>query len=199
MSTSTSRRWTQRTLTLPQERRRGHKTHLLGASLLALAVLAVGGPASATDTAVASPEPVMTCLVPAAIKASPTPVMAISDLVVEVHRAPGCGCCTGWEAYMREQGFTVDSWEDPALSEFKVSSGVPSAAMSCHTAIVDGYIVEGHVPVEAIFDLLEQRPEIDGIALPGMPAGSPGMSGEKTAPFEILAIDEGTTTVFGEY
>ena len=100
---------------------------------------------------------------------------------------------------MQEQGFTIDSWEDPDLSQFKVSSGVPSEAMSCHTAVIDGYIVEGHVPVEAIFDLLEQRPEIDGIALPGMPVGSPGMPGEKAGPFEVLAFVNGTTTVFGEY
>lgn len=100
---------------------------------------------------------------------------------------------------MQDQGFTLESWEDPGLSDFKVSSGVPPSAMSCHTAIVDGYIVEGHVPVEAILDFLDQRPGIDGIALPGMPPGSPGMPGEKTAPFEILAFVDGVTTVFGEY
>ena len=100
---------------------------------------------------------------------------------------------------MGEQGFGVDSWEDPGLTEFKISSGVPLTAMSCHTAIVDGYIVEGHVPVAAIFDPLQQRPDIDGIALPGMPQGSPGMPGEQTAPFEILAIDDGTISVFGSY
>lgn len=126
-------------------------------------------------------------------------VTAIEDMVVEVHRAPNCGCCTGWEAYMIDQGFNVESWEDPGLTDFKVTSGVPMDAMSCHTAIVDGYVVEGHVPVDAILDLLEQRPDIDGIALPGMPQGSPGMPGEQLAPFEILAFDDGLTSVFGAY
>ena len=176
-----------------------HKHYSLGASLLALSVLTMGGPVSATEPAPASAAPAAVSPLPVAIEASAAPVAAIGDIVVEMHSAPGCGCCAGWEAYMTEQGFTVDASEDAALSQFKTDLGIPSSAMSCHTAIIDGYIVEGHVPVEAIFDLLEQRPEIDGIALPGMPAGSPGMPGEKTAPFEILAIDDGTTSVFGEY
>ncbi len=158
----------------------------------------MSGPVSASDTAVASREPV-TASPTLAAAVSPLPVTAVQDLVIEVHRAPGCGCCGGWEAYMGDHGFTIDSWEDPELSQFKVTSGVPSSAMSCHTAMVDGYVVEGHVPVEAILDLLEQRPEIDGIALPGMPPGSPGMPGEKTKPFEILSFVDGVTSVFGEY
>jgi hypothetical protein len=182
-----------------RERSKGHRAYLLGVPLLSLTILAFGGPASATDATAASPAPLAAPASPVAAETSPSPVTAVQDIVIEVHRAPNCGCCTGWEAYIEDQGFAVDSWEDPGLTEFKMTSGVPSTAMSCHTAIVDGYIVEGHVPVEAILDLLEQRPEIDGIALPGMPAGSPGMPGEKTAPFEILAFVDGTTTVFGEY
>jgi hypothetical protein len=147
----------------------------------------------------ASPEPLAAPASPAAAETSSSPVTAVQDIVIEVHRAPNCGCCTGWEAYMIDQGFTVDSWEDPGLTEFKISSGVPMDAMSCHTALVDGYVVEGHVPVEAIYDLLEERPDIDGIALPGMPQGSPGMPGEQVAPFEILAFDDGLTSVFGAY
>ncbi len=168
-------------------------------SIGALAVLAIGGPAAATDIVTASPEPLTTSPAPLAVEAAPAAITAIEDLVVEVHRAPNCGCCTGWEAYMVDQGFTVDSWEDPGLTEFKITSGVPMNAMSCHTAIVDGYVVEGHVPVEAIFDLLEERPEVDGIALPGMPQGSPGMPGEQMAPFEILAFDDGLSSAFGAY
>jgi hypothetical protein len=171
---------------------------MAGASVVALAVLAIGGPVAATEVA-ASPQPLTTSPGPLMVEASPTAVTAIEDLVVEVHRAPNCGCCIGWEAYMIDEGFTVDSWEDPGLTEFKATSGVPMDAMSCHTAIVDGYVVEGHVPVGAILDLLEQRPDIDGIALPGMPQGSPGMPGEQLAPFEILAFDDGVTSVFGDY
>ena len=198
VSTIMLRRQNRRIPMSPRTQLRERKAHVIGASLLAFSMLTIGGPASATQTAVGSPEPVTTSPAPA-LAASPAPVTAVEDILVEVHRAPNCGCCSGWEAYMQEQGFAVDSWEDPALSEFKVSSGVPSTAMSCHTAIVDGYIVEGHVPVAAVFDLLAQRPEIDGIALPGMPAGSPGMPGENTDPFEVLAFVDGITTVFGEY
>jgi hypothetical protein len=172
---------------------------MLGVSLMSLTILAFGGPASATAAAAASPEPLAAPASPVAAETSPSRTIAVQDIVIEVHRAPNCGCCAGWEAYIEDQGFAVDSWEDPGLSEFKMSSGVPSTALSCHTAVVDGYVVEGHVPVEAILDLLEQRPEIDGIALPGMPVGSPGMPGEKAAPFQILAFVDGTTSVFGEY
>jgi hypothetical protein len=85
------------------------------------------------------------------------------------------------------------------LTAIKAEHGVPQAAWSCHTAIIDGYVVEGHVPIEAIDDLLAEHPPIDAIALPGMPAGSPGMPGVKAAPFEILAIEAGTTSTFGSY
>ena len=100
---------------------------------------------------------------------------------------------------MTSHGFTVESIEEADVSAFKEARGAPRDVWSCHTAVIDGYTVEGHVPVEAIEDLLADRPDIDGIALPGMPPGSPGMSGEKAAPFEVLAIDDGTITTFGEY
>jgi hypothetical protein len=85
------------------------------------------------------------------------------------------------------------------MAVIKAERGVPEGAWSCHTAVVAGYVVEGHVPAEAIEALLAQRPPIDGIALPAMPDGSPGMPGVKAAPFEILAIDGGATSVFGAY
>lgn len=131
--------------------------------------------------------------------AEPTPADGVQTALVEVHKSPGCECCAGWETYMASHGYTVESTEEADLSAFKESQGIPRDAWSCHTAVIDGYTVEGHVPVEAIGDLLAERPDIDGIALPGMPPGSPGMPGEKGAPFEVLAIDDGTITTFGEY
>jgi hypothetical protein len=119
--------------------------------------------------------------------------------VIEVYKSPTCTCCHEWEAYLRGRGFTVRSIPTDDMATVKADRGVPKAAWSCHTAIVDGYAIEGHVPVEAIADLLEQRPAIDGIALPAMPPGSPGMPGEKAAPFEILAFDDGVTSTFGSY
>lgn len=131
--------------------------------------------------------------------ARPTSADGILTAVVELHSAPGCDCCAGWEAYMTSHGFTVESTEETDLAAFKEARGVPREAWSCHTAVIDGYTVEGHVPVEAIEDLLTDQPDIDGIALPGMPPGSPGMPSDKEAPFEVLAIDDGTTSSFGRY
>jgi hypothetical protein len=85
------------------------------------------------------------------------------------------------------------------MTAVKDAHDVPSSAWSCHTAIVDGYVVEGHVPVEAIDDLLDAAPLIDGIALAGMPPGSPGMPGTKEGPFQVLTIRSGTTAPFGSY
>ncbi len=119
--------------------------------------------------------------------------------VVEVYKSPTCSCCHEWEAYLRAHGYTVRSIPTVDMEPIKVEWGLPEAARSCHTAVVDGYAIEGHVPVAAIDDLLSRRPAIDGIALPGMPPGSPGMPGVQPAAFEILAIDNGTTTAFGSY
>jgi hypothetical protein len=105
---------------------------------------------------------------------------------------PTCGCCGEYAPYLQSNGHDVEVRHFDDLSEVKARAGVPAEAESCHTTIIDGYVVEGHIPVEAIDKLLRERPAIDGIALPGMPAGSPGMGGSKTAPFEILSINSGT-------
>lgn len=118
---------------------------------------------------------------------------------VELHRSPACSCCHGWEAYMRAAGWTITVVDEPDLDAFRASVGVARDAASCHTAIIDGYAVEGHVPIEAIEDLLAARPAIDGIALPGMPAGSPGMPGPKAAPFEVVTVSDGAIGPFGSY
>jgi hypothetical protein len=119
--------------------------------------------------------------------------------VVEVHRSPGCGCCHEWEAYLRDQGYEVRASDDPDIAAFKASLGVPASSQACHTALIDGYVVEGHVPVAAIEDLLQERPGIDGIALAGMPPGSPGMSGVQQGPFEVVSFAEGGAFAFGSY
>jgi hypothetical protein len=127
-----------------------------------------------------------------------TPAVA-SLTVIDVYKSPTCSCCHEWEAYLRARGYTVNSIPVEDLARVKADHGIPGSAQSCHTAVVGGYVVEGHVPVEAIEDLLADAPAIDGIALPGMPAGSPGMPGDKAAPFEILALDGGDTSAFGSY
>lgn len=100
---------------------------------------------------------------------------------------------------MADHGFTVRSMPTDDMAAMKHQLGMPKDTWSCHTAVIDGYAIEGHVPVEAIEDLLVQRPAIDGIALPGMPPGSPGMPGNKAAPFAVLAVADGATSEFGSY
>ncbi len=119
--------------------------------------------------------------------------------VVDVYKSPTCGCCHEWEAYLQAHGYTVNSIPTQDMAAVKAQRGIPAEAQSCHTAVVGDYAVEGHVPVEAIEDLLAEVPVIDGIALRGMPPGSPGMSGEQAAPFEVLAFDGGDTSAFGRY
>lgn len=130
--------------------------------------------------------------------AAPSP-LAAERPVVEVHRSPTCDCCKGWEEYLKARGYSVRSVISDDVTSLKIELGLPRETWSCHTALVDGYVVEGHVPIEAIEDVLRDRPAIDGIALPGMPPGSPGMGGEKVAPFEILAIEDGEISPYGVY
>lgn len=158
------------------------------------AALVLCGLLLAGCTAAAPPSP------SAWVYGPPAPsAVAVAATVIDVYKSPTCGCCHEWEAYLRARGFDVRPIPTEDMARVKAERGVPEVAFSCHTAVVAGYVVEGHVPVEAIDALLAQRPEIDGIALPAMPAGSPGMPGVKAAPFEILAIADGQTSVFGAY
>jgi hypothetical protein len=129
---------------------------------------------------------------------APTPIVTAAREVT-VYRSPSCSCCHEWEAYMTAHGFTVRSVPMDDMAAVKRERGLPQAAWSCHTAVIDGYVVEGHVPIEAIETMLANRPAIDGIALPGMPAGSPGMAGQREGPLEVLAISDGVTSPFGTY
>jgi hypothetical protein len=106
-------------------------------------------------------------------------VPALAAELATVYRSPSCGCCEEWISYLKSNGFdaTVVSTDD--LGAVKEKMHVPADMQSCHTAVIAGYVVEGHVPVEAIIKLLGEKPQITGIAVPGMPGGSPGMSGPK--------------------
>jgi len=110
---------------------------------------------------------------------------------------PECGCCDGYADYLRHHGFAVTSKPTSDLAEISRKAGVPADLQGCHTAFIGDYVVDGHVPVEAISKLLAEHPAIKGISLPGMPEGSPGMNGEKTAAFTIYAIgQDGKSSVF---
>ena len=101
--------------------------------------------------------------------------VAQNQTPITVFKSPSCGCCGKWVEYMRSHGFTVATRDMEDLEAIKKMAGVPDGLQSCHTATVGGYVVEGHVPVEAVRRLLRERPKTRGIAVPGMPAGSPGM------------------------
>jgi hypothetical protein len=119
---------------------------------------------------------------------------------VSVIRDPGCGCCLGWVAHMQKAGFKTTVTE--SAQRIQQTPGVPASARSCHTATIDGYLVEGHVPVEDIRKMLRERPNIAGIAAPGMPVGSPGMEmpDGHVQPYDVIAFDKaGKTSVFASH
>lgn len=117
-------------------------------------------------------------------------------LSATLYKNPQCGCCEGHAKYLRQNGFAVKVVPTHDLMLIKRENGVPTELAGCHTTLIDGYVVEGHVPINAIKRLLSERPAIKGIALPGMPAGSPGMGGSKTEPLTIYEIAEGSPKVF---
>lgn len=121
---------------------------------------------------------------------------------VEVYKSPTCGCCSKWVEHLRAEGFVVNTTNVDDIAAVKTKNGVPSGMQSCHTALVDGYVLEGHVPAADVQRLLKERPAIAGIAVPGMPVGSPGMevSGVKAQPFDVMSFDKkGETAVFASH
>lgn len=118
-----------------------------------------------------------------------------------VYRSPACGCCLAWVEHMREAGFRVRVEERTDLAPVKAEAGVPADLSSCHTAVVGGYVVEGHVPAADVRRLLAERPDVHGLAVPGMPVGSPGMEGPRPdEPYEVIAFDgRGDRRVFARH
>ena len=118
---------------------------------------------------------------------------------ISVKKDPWCGCCTGWTRHLEQAGFAVGVEEIEEMEAVKDNLGVPAELRSCHTATIDGYVIEGHVPAEAIFALLDQRPQIRGLAVPGMPIGSPGMespAGSDPDEYDVMAFDGSGDFVF---
>ena len=122
--------------------------------------------------------------------------------VVEVYKTPTCGCCGTWVEHLRADGFTVRVTDMPDLSRIKSSNRIPPSLQSCHTAKVGSYVVEGHVPAQDIRKVLATRPAIAGVAVAGMPIGSPGMevAGVRPQPYDVMAFDaQGKTSVFASH
>ena len=115
---------------------------------------------------------------------------------VEVFKTPSCGCCYGYVLFLEEEKFKVKQTDMRSLHTIKQKYNIPVEMQSCHTTIMGKYFIEGHVPFEAVDKLLREQPDIDGIALPGMPIGTPGMPGDKDEPYVIYQLKDGKSSVF---
>src|SRR5690606_24505238 len=127
---------------------------------------------------------------PLALAAASCSKPAAAETVVTVYKSPTCGCCANWVDHLRENGFAVEVVDRPDVAPITRQHSVPDVLASCHTAVVEGYAVEGHVPAEVVRRLLAERPAVKGIAVPGMPIGSPGMEqGSRKDPYEVYTFD----------
>jgi len=137
----------------------------------------------------------------ATLLAAPTVTYAVQNLPqITVYKSPTCGCCTKWIKHLEKNGFNVKTYNSGNMSVVKYEMGVKPKHQSCHTAMVDGYYIEGHVPVNDIKRLLTEKPKAAGLAVPGMTMGSPGMEGNRKDPYSVLLIrKDGVQKVYSEY
>jgi hypothetical protein len=121
-------------------------------------------------------------------------------VAITVYKSPTCGCCAKWVEHLQAAGFRPEVHEETQMDAVKNRIGVPAELRSCHTAVVEGYAIEGHVPADVIRKLLAERPKVAGLAVPGMPVGSPGMeSGDQKTPYDVVAFTkDGATSVFAK-
>jgi len=119
---------------------------------------------------------------------------------ITVYKSPTCGCCKKWVSHLRDNGFTVVAHDVQSVVPYKIKNGVTQELASCHTATVNGYTIEGHVPASDIKRLLKEKPKITGLAVPGMPMGSPGMEGNRKDAYNVVSFDaDGNLKVFSSY
>jgi hypothetical protein len=125
---------------------------------------------------------------------------AAEPISIDVHRDANCGCCKAWISHLQDNGFSVNDHVASDMSAVKQRLGVPPRLASCHTGVIDGKFVEGHVPAADILKL-RQQPDLLGAAVPGMPAGSPGMEmGDRRQPYQVIGLDrQGKERVLGDY
>lgn len=135
-----------------------------------------------------------------ALAAPPESTQALPKITM--HQNPNCGCCHKWAEHLKAEGFAVDIKPTRNMNAVKQQLGIPVGLASCHTATVDGYVIEGHVPASDIKRLLKEKPDVAGLTAPGMPRHSPGMQppGEKPRGYDVLSYDKhGKTAVFTSY
>ncbi|TVQ73687.1 DUF411 domain-containing protein [Ectothiorhodospira sp. BSL-9] len=136
-------------------------------------------------------------------ESSPLGQLIATDKDIKVFKTPYCGCCNDWVTYMEQEGFTVEAVDvsQEQLNRLKYHGGLQPGMGSCHTAFIDGYLIEGHVPASDIRRLLDQQPDVAGLAVPGMPVGSPGMEmGDRFDAFDVITFDRsGQSEVFSRH
>jgi len=119
---------------------------------------------------------------------------------VTVYKSANCGCCIKWNDYLRKSNYQVTAYNSERLVDYKASVGVPVQLQSCHTALIGGYVIEGHVPLREIERLLNEKPDAVGLSVPGMVSGSPGMESGRYDPYDVvLFYKDGRTEVFASY
>ncbi|BES73745.1 DUF411 domain-containing protein [Marinobacter nanhaiticus D15-8W] len=120
-----------------------------------------------------------------------TPALVHAAEAITVYKSPTCGCCTDWVRHLEENGFDVTVHDTANINEIKVDAGLTRELASCHTAFVGDYVIEGHVPAQDIHRLIAEAPQAQGLAVPGMPIGSPGMEmGDRKDPYTVLLFNE---------
>jgi len=142
------------------------------------------------------------CDSPQAPTATTTPdPNTVSKPLITVYKSATCSCCNRWVSHLEKNGFTVKAIDVPNVTPYKQKSGVTPALASCHTAFVNGYVVEGHVPASDIKRMLKQKPDIKGLSVPAMPVGTPGMEmGDQKDPYDVVSFDKnGKTKVYKSY
>jgi hypothetical protein len=191
---------------------KNNKTYIYALLLISAVGAILAGCASGERQSGANPSETRTvpqASSPAAVQTATSPALSAArtenedEKAITVYKSPTCGCCTMWEEHLTKAGFKVTSNKTDKLAEIRKQYGVPEKAQSCHTAIVGGYVIEGHVPASDVEKLLKTRPaDIVGLAAPGMPPKSPGMQseGEKPSGYDVVSFDKnGQTKVFTSY
>lgn len=128
------------------------------------------------------------------------PLLAAAAPVVEVYKSASCECCIDWVKHLEKNGFSVTARNVANPTDYRERFGMPNELGSCHTALVGGYAIEGHVPASEIKRLLQERPKAKGLAVPSMPMGSPGMEGRRSDPYDVLLVQpDGKYSVYRHY
>lgn len=127
------------------------------------------------------------------------PALADARPAITVWKDPSCGCCAGWIEHLRGNGFVATVIETADMASIKSKQRVPADLASCHTAVIDGYTIEGHVPAQAILRLITEKPAGRGLAVPGMPAGSPGMEGGRPEIYDVVLFGDDSARRFARY